>query len=137
MIRRPPRSTRADTLVPYTTLFRSSHSGSRAGTLACHRANAARRARVPLRAVHGCVRCRLPELRTGGVGYQRGFLRRLLARCRGTGGRPVFMGRAAAGRGADPALRGGGAPAVGEQPRALAPTLRTGKRRVGKGGGST
>src|SRR3546814_4768446 len=76
MIRRPPRSTRTDTLVPYTTLFRS-----------------------------------------GGVGYQRGFLRRLLARCRGTGGRPVFMGRAAAGRGADPALRGGGAPAVGEQQR--------------------
>src|SRR3546814_4415034 len=26
MIRRPPRSTRTDTLFPYTTLFRSSHS---------------------------------------------------------------------------------------------------------------
>src|SRR3546814_12064130 len=26
MIRRPPRSTRTDTLYPYTTLFRSSHS---------------------------------------------------------------------------------------------------------------
>src|SRR3546814_6278347 len=26
MIRRPPRSTRTDTLVPYTTLFRSYHS---------------------------------------------------------------------------------------------------------------
>src|SRR3546814_6308784 len=29
MIRRPPRSTRTDTLFPYTTLFRSSASGAR------------------------------------------------------------------------------------------------------------
>src|SRR3546814_19775686 len=29
MIRRPPRSTRTDTLFPYTTLFRSSDSGER------------------------------------------------------------------------------------------------------------
>src|SRR3546814_2889320 len=29
MIRRPPRSTRTDTLFPYTTLFRSSLSGKR------------------------------------------------------------------------------------------------------------
>src|SRR3546814_17845676 len=28
MIRRPPRSTRTDTLFPYTTLFRSIYSGS-------------------------------------------------------------------------------------------------------------
>src|SRR3546814_4091390 len=27
MIRRPPRSTRTDTLFPYTTLFRSQHEG--------------------------------------------------------------------------------------------------------------
>src|SRR3546814_5282521 len=27
MIRRPPRSTRTDTLFPYTTLFRSTHDG--------------------------------------------------------------------------------------------------------------
>src|SRR3546814_21113134 len=27
MIRRPPRSTRTDTLFPYTTLFRSDHGG--------------------------------------------------------------------------------------------------------------
>src|SRR3546814_3994192 len=34
MIRRPPRSTRTDTLFPYTTLFRSSrHRGSQVG---CH-----------------------------------------------------------------------------------------------------
>src|SRR3546814_9314910 len=29
MIRRPPKSTRTDTLFPYTTLFRSGHSGDR------------------------------------------------------------------------------------------------------------
>src|SRR3546814_1366058 len=29
MIRRPPRSTRTDTLFPYTTLFRSTSAGSR------------------------------------------------------------------------------------------------------------
>src|SRR3546814_21059482 len=28
MIRRPPRSTRTDTLFPYTTLFRSHHGGA-------------------------------------------------------------------------------------------------------------
>src|SRR3546814_14361966 len=31
MIRRPPRSTRTDTLFPYTTLFRSMAAGRRAG----------------------------------------------------------------------------------------------------------
>src|SRR3546814_3288223 len=31
MIRRPPRSTRTDTLFPYTTLFRSHPPGQRAG----------------------------------------------------------------------------------------------------------
>src|SRR3546814_5993751 len=31
MIRRPPRSTRTDTLFPYTTLFRSSHGARRLG----------------------------------------------------------------------------------------------------------
>src|SRR3546814_9228697 len=31
MIRRPPRSTRTDTLFPYTTLFRSAAAGDRVG----------------------------------------------------------------------------------------------------------
>src|SRR3546814_6567637 len=31
MIRRPPRSTRTDTLFPYTTLFRSGAAGARGG----------------------------------------------------------------------------------------------------------
>src|SRR3546814_7882855 len=34
MIRRPPRSTRTDTLFPYTTLFRSRRAGAGAGRLA-------------------------------------------------------------------------------------------------------
>src|SRR3546814_19203386 len=37
MIRRPPRSTRTDTLLPYTTLFRSPRRRACGpGTLACH-----------------------------------------------------------------------------------------------------
>src|SRR3546814_18434776 len=37
MIRRPPRSTRTDTLFPYTTLFRSRHAGHMAILLAIGR----------------------------------------------------------------------------------------------------
>src|SRR3546814_15900809 len=33
MIRRPPRSTRTDTLFPYTTLFRSFRTGGRVGMI--------------------------------------------------------------------------------------------------------
>src|SRR3546814_9711870 len=40
MIRRPPRSTRTDTLFPYTTLFRSPHQGDGAGKGVDHRAGA-------------------------------------------------------------------------------------------------
>src|SRR3546814_4369902 len=36
MIRRPPRSTRTDTLFPYTTLFRSFHQVQRGGAAAFH-----------------------------------------------------------------------------------------------------
>src|SRR3546814_12440327 len=55
MIRRPPRSTRTDTLFPYTTLFRSrprgspylgrsaGHAGFAAAGLPCHAAGAAGR----------------------------------------------------------------------------------------------
>src|SRR3546814_11165450 len=35
MIRRPPRSTRTDTLFPYTTLFRSGQTGSETSRQAC------------------------------------------------------------------------------------------------------
>src|SRR3546814_615454 len=33
MIRRPPRSTRTETLFPYTTLFRSAYSAAKAGQI--------------------------------------------------------------------------------------------------------
>src|SRR3546814_9509721 len=36
MIRRPPRSTRTDTLVPYTTLFRSPGPGRRGAKVSCN-----------------------------------------------------------------------------------------------------
>src|SRR3546814_6542323 len=41
MIRRPPRSTRTDTLFPYTTLFRSSSDISRVRTHFSHQVTAA------------------------------------------------------------------------------------------------
>src|SRR3546814_5162157 len=46
MIRRPPRSTRTDTLLPYTTLFRSS---SRTAAARAHRRQRAGTARRPRR----------------------------------------------------------------------------------------
>src|SRR3546814_1423317 len=61
MIRRPPRSTRTDTLFPYTTLFRShrqpaSGSGNRGGT-------GARLRRLSDAALRPEARSRLPALR--------------------------------------------------------------------------
>src|SRR3546814_4668027 len=46
MIRRPPRSTRTDTLFPYTTLFRSHHQG-RDHTPSAPRVGAQRRSALP------------------------------------------------------------------------------------------
>src|SRR3546814_2854572 len=45
MIRRPPRSTRTDTLFPYTTLFRSAVGGDQLGAarLSCQAGGAAQR----------------------------------------------------------------------------------------------
>src|SRR3546814_5642566 len=48
MIRRPPRSTRTDTLFPYTTLFRSRHAGAEAVV-----SGAARRSRTGARDLDG------------------------------------------------------------------------------------
>src|SRR3546814_8910977 len=52
MIRRPPRSTRTDTLFPYTTLFRSplpTGNPSRGGLFLVHRTACVRRADRPSR----------------------------------------------------------------------------------------
>src|SRR3546814_723644 len=53
MIRRPPRSTRTDTLFPYTTLFRSHHRQPELGTARPPRAGAALLAVARHRARHG------------------------------------------------------------------------------------
>src|SRR3546814_6520017 len=45
MIRRPPRSTRTDTLFPYTTLFRSAAGSARARFSPAHAGRRARRRR--------------------------------------------------------------------------------------------
>src|SRR3546814_366948 len=54
MIRQPPRSTRTDTLFPYTTLFRSHRAGRRSGW-----ASGPARPRASSRAEHRRVPCRL------------------------------------------------------------------------------
>src|SRR3546814_5470920 len=70
MIRRPPRSTRTDTLFPYTTLFRSSRSGTRART---DRRRQPRRRRLARLASAAPRRDRRRDLRrragAGGTGY--------------------------------------------------------------------
>src|SRR3546814_4789339 len=59
MIRRPPRSTRTDTLFPYTTLFRSIRQGAEAGPNQGERpAGEIRRPAGRGRSGHGCLGCR-------------------------------------------------------------------------------
>src|SRR3546814_4442759 len=73
MIRRPPRSTRTDTLFPYTTLFRSALDRRVGGRL--------RRRRIAQRQVGGRLRRRrIAQRQVGGI------LRRLGALDRGIGG---------------------------------------------------
>src|SRR3546814_1235613 len=68
MIRRPPRSTRTDTLVPYTTLFRSAGAGRvRAG----RRPRAARRQRTAAGAVGTAHPARAARTRRPGVIHHR------------------------------------------------------------------
>src|SRR3546814_15514458 len=56
MIRRPPKSTRTDTLVPYTTLFRSSLASSRAAASSNVRfTGALAPAAVPIELAHADV----------------------------------------------------------------------------------
>src|SRR3546814_4224937 len=59
MIRRPPRSTRTDTLFPYTTLFRS-HAGKERGD----RPRATLVARLPTRAAFAVLAAMLLALRS-------------------------------------------------------------------------
>src|SRR3546814_2152066 len=57
MIRRPPRSTRTDTLFPYTTLFRSSHA---ARTSAAASPSPGRSTGPSDRSSYGRPKCRVP-----------------------------------------------------------------------------
>src|SRR3546814_1585826 len=64
MIRRPPRSTRTDTLFPYTTLFRSGRCTRRqGGAVAARRSGLCRRRRrlLPEPAVQRSEQCRSEE----------------------------------------------------------------------------
>src|SRR3546814_4643184 len=81
MIRRPPRSTRTDTLFPYTTLFRSRHAGGDlcpalrrvrqcAGAVAVLRAR--RRRRVPVLFGQPVVDRVAPQAPPAGAGARAG-----------------------------------------------------------------
>src|SRR3546814_19443831 len=59
MIRRPPRSTRTDTLFPYTTLFRSLRCALEEALAPVEEA---RRARVQRHAVLGVIDCRREQV---------------------------------------------------------------------------
>src|SRR3546814_1946586 len=73
MIRRPPRSTRTDTLFPYTTLFRSHHARLPAGRQD-RRARLQRRRQVDAAPDHGGIGCRIQRRGLGG-GWVDGRLR--------------------------------------------------------------
>src|SRR3546814_7828317 len=69
MIRRPPRSTRTDTLFPYTTLFRSPFAVAAAAVVQrIAGALRARRVAVAARGIRGAVRARTLPVRGGGHG---------------------------------------------------------------------
>src|SRR3546814_13932746 len=63
MIRRPPRSTRTDTLFPYTTLFRSLRAGSPAANPDAARPVAARYATAAAVPGSACVPAAAPDWR--------------------------------------------------------------------------
>src|SRR3546814_14076142 len=65
MIRRPPRSTRTDTLLPYTTLFRSWSPRQRRGHSPSWRTEDTRAARVKLASLPNAVRAELVEAPNG------------------------------------------------------------------------
>src|SRR3546814_7277930 len=90
MLRRPPRSTRTDTLFPYTTLFRSHRGGGGRGHLAA--GSAADRVR-PDRRLRPALRRQL----LAPAGVRCGALRRRAAHGAGQGVPPTAGGRASPG----------------------------------------
>src|SRR3546814_17388846 len=117
LIRRPPRSTRTDTLFPYTTLFRSAagrrRGGAAAGLCRSVGARSARTVRLPPPgALHG-------------------------ADAQGARARPGIAAADARRGGGALSARGGGGAAQGRRGRLARARGRTEERRVGKEGVST
>src|SRR3546814_16948498 len=100
MIRRPPRSTRTDTLFPYPTLFRSRRAAAR-----IHRARAAARTRLRRARCDVPQRRRQPPLRAlDGAGARADRLRDDLDLRAGVLGRALFVAEGAALRPGDGAV---------------------------------
>src|SRR3546814_17027147 len=67
MIRRPPRSTRTDTLFPYTTLFRSESYDSAVGMTQQGPTHILKKVRSAVRNLEGSVRSRCMKAAAGSV----------------------------------------------------------------------
>src|SRR3546814_20437735 len=102
MIRRPPRSTRTDTLFPYTTLFRSvelDQAESVAERIGEHRLSAIGQVQC-LALLHRAggtgARDRIAQVGDGKIGMHRGPVPVVMAKvaAAGTGRRPREIGRA-------------------------------------------
>src|SRR3546814_13082685 len=120
MIRRPPRSTRTDTLVPYTTLFRSTEREEAAvGARLVDRARERRACQQPLAIGDHVAERRVDAVRPVGIEQERRGA--AVGKAEVVAGRPFAPGHVPV----EPGVRGG-------EPRA-----RTSEeRRVGKEGGS-
>src|SRR3546814_8449294 len=122
MIRRPPRSTRTDTLFPYTTLFRSPRPAGGGRRLALQPAADAQRGRTAVQ----CARAARPDRQAATpAGRTRDQFRRLFQEGRHAAGKPAL---------ADLRARGS-IPAVESVPAEQAPQrIETGKEHVGTPG---
>src|SRR3546814_6145805 len=144
MIRRPPRSTRTDTLFPYTTLFRSPRGRRTRGPPALARARTRRTGVVR----HGWIRpdrhCRVPLRHERAVPRLRargGFAARRLdragacppERAAGTGRRQGGAEPHGRGHPREGAFRRAAASVPGPPPGIHAPRARTGERRARHG----
>src|SRR3546814_14466840 len=103
MIRRPPRATRTDTLVPYTTLFRSGPDGAYEGGViapsAQHSVEALYRAAAQLprvkieRPEHVIGKDTVPAMKSGIYWGYVGLIEGLTARIRAEYGQAMQIGR--------------------------------------------
>src|SRR3546814_2910253 len=89
MIRRPPRSTRTDTLFPYTTLFRSARPDGDSGVAAVGAGRTRRGAGTAARTGSGALGPVADPARPEGAGAGRGAGRRRWTLCAAGGARRV------------------------------------------------